>query len=457
MPGLKLDFGKPAPEEEAKEAIDPGLMTEDEARQAREALPPIKLVGTAGRKSFNLRGDSKRLFTEVLKQFGLEVIFDADYQATQPVQFRMEDVTWVEAARSLETVTGSFVIAVTDKVALVAKDTPPKRTEYEPTMTAVVPFLEPLTPQEVQEAVTAIRTLFDLTKVGVDNGRHSVVIKDRVSRVKPAVEMFRQLMLNRAQVITEVELLSVNSDSTLSYGISLQSKFPVAWFGNPTPFTATSTYPSGATYFPTIGGGDSAFGLGIANTGFLAGLTKGRSTSIMHADLRSLDGQAAQLHVGDRYPILTSGYYGNTGGSGTVYRPPPTVNFEDLGIVLKVTPRVHGSRSVTLEIEAEFKSLTGQASNDIPVISNRKFATHANLEFEETAVLAGVVQNTLTQSWSGLPLLVKIPLLRTNDKSTLSTQLLLTLKPRLVSLGPTEYPGYAIRTGSELRPLSPLD
>jgi hypothetical protein len=457
MPGLKVDLGKSAPEAADPEADDQGLLSDTEIRQARELLPPVRLVGAPGRKSFNLRGDSKRLWDEVLKQFGLAVIFDSDYLPSPPVQFRMENVTWTEAARSLEACTGTFIVAVTDKVGLVAKDTLPKRTELEPAMTAIIPYPEPLTPQEVQEAVTAVRTLFDLTKVGVDNGRHAVVIKDRVSRLKPAVEFFRQLMLNRAQVVTEVELLSYNSESTLNYGLTLQSLFPIAWFGEPTSLRTTPTYPSGATYFPTFGGGKSAFGLGITNTGLMASLTRGQSQSVFHAELRSLDGQAAQLHVGDRYPILTSGYYGDTSGSGTVYRPPPTVNFEDLGVVLKVTPRVHGAKSVTLEIEAEFKTLSGQASNDIPIISNRKFAMHAGLNFDETAVVAGVVQDTFTQSWSGLPLLIKIPGLRSNDKSTLSNRILLTLKPRLVSLGPTEFPGYPIRSGSEGHPLSPLD
>jgi type II secretory pathway component GspD/PulD (secretin) len=140
-----------------------------------------------------------------------------------------------------------------------------------------------------------------------------------------------------------------------------------------------------------------------------------------------------------------------------VYTPPPTVNFEDLGIVLKVTPRVHGLDSVSLEIEAEFKTLTGEALNGIPVIANRKFTTRVRTTFEETAVIAGLVRETLSQSWSGIPLLVKVPALRNNDKSSDLTQILLTLRPRLVNLPPSEIPTVPVRAGSETRPLTPLD
>ena len=53
-----------------------------------------------------------------------------------------------------------------------------------------------------------------------------------------------------------------------------------------------------------------------------------------------MEGQPATLHVGEKYPIITSGYFGNTSGSGTVYTPPPTITFEDLGLLIKVTPHV---------------------------------------------------------------------------------------------------------------------
>ena len=84
MPGLKVDLGPGAAETAEPVLNDSGWLSAEEMRQAREMLPPPRLVGAPGRKSFNLRGDSKRLWDEVLKQFGLAVIFDSDYQPTPP-------------------------------------------------------------------------------------------------------------------------------------------------------------------------------------------------------------------------------------------------------------------------------------------------------------------------------------------------------------------------------------
>lgn len=453
LAGLKVELTPEQNVETAAPTLPP--VADEDYRQARTALPPPILHGAAGRKSFHLRVDAKQLFERLAKDYGLDVVFDSDYQAGSPVEFRLEDADWKEALRAAESVTGSFLVALSEKLALVAKDTTQKRTELERVMTVLIPFPEPLTPQDVQEAARAVQSTFDMTKMGIDNNRRIVLFRDRVSRLRPAMDLFQQLMVHRAQVVTEVELLSVNDNSDLSYGLDLQTSFPVVMLGNPTPFQTPS--PTLSPNMASFGGGKTKMAVSIASTNLLARMSKGESRSLVKAELRGVDGQPAQLHVGDRYPIMTNGYFGNTTGTGTVYTPPPTVNFEDLGVVLKVTPRVHGVDSVSLEIEAEFKTLTGEALNGIPVIANRKFTTRVRTTFEETTVIAGLVRETLSQSWSGIPLLVKVPALRNNDKSSDLTQILLTLRPRLVNLPPSEIPTVAVRAGSETRPLTPLD
>ncbi len=432
-------------------------ISDQEIKEARQVRPPPTLLGAPQLKSFNLRGDAKRLFEEVFAAYGLSVVFDADYQPGSPVLFRTENVDWKEAIRSLENVTSSFVVPVSSKVALVAKDTTQKRTEIEPVISVIIPFPEPLSPQEVQEAARAVQSTFDMTKMGIDNGRRLVLFRDRVSRLRPAMQLFQELMVHRGQIVSEVELLSVNKDSSLNYGMTLPSSFPFTYLGDISPFLYTPTYTAASSTYATIGGGQTKFAMGLVGAGLFASMSRGQTTSLMKMELMGVDGQAAQLHVGDRYPIITSVVSGtgtNTTGS---YGTAPSITFEDLGIVLKVTPHIHGTESVTLEIEAEFKALAGSSLNDIPVISERKFAMKTRVKFSETAVIAGLARETLTQSWSGIPVVAKIPAFRSNDKSMEQTQILLTVRPRIVNLPPSEYPAPAVWVGSETRPRTDLD
>src|SRR5262249_16460164 len=131
--------------------------------------------------------------------------------------------------------------------------------------------------------------------------------------------------------------------------------------------------------------------------------------TILRSELVTLDGSPATLHIGDRYPVIVNGYYGQTNGTGQTYTPPPTVNFQDLGLVLKVTPSVHIGDEISLDIDAENNVLGLVSSNDIPVISRRKYAGKIRLAEGEEAVVAGLVNTAVTVNRSGIPLLHKIP------------------------------------------------
>lgn len=440
MTGMKLDLKplEPPPDEPAF----PGI-TEDDLREARTLLPPPILKGRPGRKSFDIEGNFKQLFEQVLPAYGVEVVFDGDYQEGRKIRFRVADLDFFESLRALESVTGSFAVAVNERVALVAKDNDPKRREIEPTMTVVIPYPEPLSPQDVQEAARAVQSTFDLTKMGIDNGRRLVLFRDRVSRIRPAIALFEQLMRHRGQVSFDIELLAVNRDSSMEAGAKLQS----AW--NVLPLAASAPL--------NILPGISGFALQFTDSLLVAGMTYNQTTSLTRAQMVSLDGQPASIHLGDRYPILTSGFYGSGSDDPNTFRPPPTVNFEDLGIVLKVTPRIHNAAEVSFQLEAEFKSLSGETTNGIPIISNRKFATTSRMKFGQTAIIAGFVGETISQSWSGIPVLSLIPALRMNTRSNQRAQLLLTVRPSLLSLPPTEFPSAAVWPGTETRPLTPIE
>jgi Flp pilus assembly secretin CpaC len=253
--------------------------------------------------------------------------------------------------------------------------------------------------------------------------------------------------------------MEASDTADLSLGFRFPTEFPVVALTR--VFNTNPAYPSGAANLVTFGGGASFLGLGLAGAQAFATFSSSHARSLRRAEMRGLDGQPVNFHLGDKFPVMTGGYFGDTGdAAGTAYRPPPTFNFEDLGVVIKITPHVHGEQEVTLEIEAEYKVLTGQALNGIPVIASRSFKTSARMAAGETAVIMGLMRASEARSITGVAGLAQIPgagrLFRQESKTKDSGQALLAIRPRLIALPPSSLATRTVHTGTDGRPRIPL-
>jgi general secretion pathway protein D len=444
--------------EEPAGELDP--VTEKDLADARKPQPPKRLKAAPGRKDFHLKGNARQLFEEVAKAFGLSAVFDGDYPEAGPtLRFSMEDADYREALRALEAATGSFIVPLSDRLFMAAKDTIQKRREIEPSVTVTVPVPEPVTLQEVQELALAVRQSMEIRRFGIDTQRRVVVMRDAISKIGPARELLESLLSRRAEVTLDLEFTEMNEADALSLGLDLTKTFPVVNFSS--IFRSVPSIPEGISRLAIFGGGKTVFGIGLADAQLIARMNRSTARTLMRASVRASDSQPATFHVGDRYPILTAGYYGpyDTSG-GDVWTPPPSFNFEDLGLVMKMTPKVHGPDEMSLQIEAEFKVLTGQALNGIPVIAERKLNSIVRLREGEWAVVAGIMNSTEARTISGLAGLSSIPLLgalmSTHDRDRSSNVVVITLKPRILALPEMEAQSRVWRTGTESRPLTPM-
>ena len=425
----------------------------------RDALPPATLKASLEKKSFNIRGDARTVFEQVASAFGIQVVFEADYQATPAFLFRLDSVGFADAFRTLELVSNSFVVPVNEHLALVVRDTPQRRTEVGPAMTMAIPIPERLSVQDAQEIVTAVQQTMEIRRASVDALRRTVILRDSVSKVLAAKLLFAQLSKLRAQVSVEVEVLSVTRNSSLGYGLTLPNSTALVNFSSVFQNSPTGAALSGFTKFLTFGAGKTLMGLGIADAATFAMVSRSSADTVLRSEIVSIDGQPATLHIGDRYPIITSQYVGSTAGTtGTVYAPPPTITFEDLGLVLKITPTVHGEGEVSLDVDAEYKLLGAGSSNGIPVVSNRKFQGKVRLQDGQWAVIAGLMQESNGETRTGIAGLAELPwigrFLRNNTISHNSAQLVIVLKPRLLDLPPWEDVNPTLWVGSDSKPLS---
>ena len=177
---------------------------------------------------------------------------------------------------------------------------------------------------------------------------------------------------------------------------------------------------------------------------------------LLDSVVRSVSGQKATMHVGERYPIVTAGYATTATVAAGSYTPPPSFTFEDLGLNLTLTPFVHDSEEVSLDIDAEFKVLTGQSVNGLPVISNRAIKEDVRLKFGEWAVVAGLLNNQEGHTIAGLAGLARIPglgpLTSTHEHDSSGDQVLVLLRPVLLTLPPGDAGSRTFRTGPDQRP-----
>lgn len=422
---------------EQSERIVLEQLSPTDAIASQAALPPPRLKPSTERKSFELRGTTIPLLEQVTSAYGIDMVPEQDLQGGPTVNLRLTDATRDEAFRAVETALNVFLVPVRDNQMLAFRDTQDKRATNVPAMAVAIPIPERFNVQEAQELASGVQQIMELRRIAVDAGRRIIFLRDQEYKVRAAQRLVEDMLRARTQVVIDVELLSAARNSSLSYGLNLQNAVTF------TNLNAASTFANIARV------GTNWVGVGIANAQALATLSRSSSESSLNAQMVTLDGQQAQLHVGDRYPIITglSGF-----GQGSV----PTTQLQDLGLKLTITPVVHGRDELTMTIEADYNLLTGGTNNGIPIISGRKLQSTTRVKFGEWAVLAGLAKVSAANTTNGIAGLGQIPgighLFRRDQIDKDESQVLIILKPRLLSEPASERPTSGFWMGTESKP-----
>jgi len=124
-------------------------------------------------------------------------------------------------------------------------------------------------------------------------------------------------------------------------------------------------------------------------------------------------------------------------GNGISGTPFPGVEYLDVGLKVKATPRIHPD-DVTLQLDFDISSLTSQSFNSIPVISSETVDQTVRVKENETAALAGFRQAQLTNAITGTPGIAELPgvgyLAGNQNAQSQETELLILVTPRQVRL-----------------------
>ncbi len=447
-------------------ALAPELMfdslTAREVAQSRQLASPPKLSATSGRFDFDLNEAPRALFEKIAARFNLQIEFDSDYPQGGPqVRFRVNQLNYREALDAAQTATGSFVVPLSARALMVAKDTVAKRNDLEQYVTLTTSVPQVITTQELTEIVQLVRQVGSSdTKIGWDTNNDQIVIRDRVSRAALSQALLDQLFSYHPEVMIDLELLQVSNSDLLNYGFNVTSSFPLVYLSK--LLNNKTNIPNGLANLLTFGGGRTVIGIAAAQVQAMFSESFSDSRSLYAARLRSGSGQSAVFHVGEKYPIITGGYLNGTSQSGSSagFTAPPAISFEDLGLQLKATPHVHGADAVSMTIEAKYEVLTGQSAEGIPVIATNNITTDIRLRNEEWAVVGGLMNSSDSKTTSGPWGLSSIPLIGAFFRKTLtdkeSSSLLIGVRPHILYIGPDENVTKTLRAGTDARPFTPL-
>jgi len=151
--------------------------------------------------------------------------------------------------------------------------------------------------------------------------------------------------------------------------------------------------------------------------------------------LMVLNNQAATLQVGDRVPIVTQQAQQTTSDTAPIIN---SIEYEDTGVILKVTPRVNRGGMVMMDISQEVSQVSDTSASPVPspTIQERKINSSVAVQDGETVVLGGLISDSRTRGKTGIPFLQSIPVLgnlfRDTSDNTTRTELMVLITPHVV-------------------------
>ena len=248
---------------------------------------------------------------------------------------------------------------------------------------------------------------------------NAIVVRAKQSMQADIASLIQNLDQRRPQVLIEAAIVEVSGDISEELGIQLG-------FGKTTPpggFAATSFSNSG----PALNNILSLLGVSearaLAPGGLSVGLARNDGYGILlqalgqsaKANLLStpsittLDNQPAEIVVGQNVPFRTGSF--STDGSGN--NPFTTIERKDVGITMKVVPRVNQGDVIQLDISQEVSSLTNTTvAGAADLITNRRAITTTVLaDNGGTIVLGGLISDNRTMAGSEVPGLGQLPIL----------------------------------------------
>lgn len=427
--------------------------------------------------TFHFTGDVRGLFTELGAAYGVNAEFD-DSVAAKSVRFYVDDVDFFTALDLACKVSKTMWTALDAHQVLIEANTPENHKHFDRMSLATFDLPGVTTPQQTTEIITALRNICEVQKINTAQGG-TLEVRAPQDTLRACTELLHQLSGERPEVALDVEVYQISHNFTREIGMHIPNTFnlyniPVAALaalgGQNIQSLINQLISSGGINqagssalsgllaqlqgqqnsifsqpLATFGGGLTFTGLSLDHLAAALSLNESWARSLSRVTLRASQGNEATFHLGERYPILNASYapiYNSAAisavlGNQSYVAPFPSVSYEDLGLSLKAKPVVHGDGAVTMNVDMEVRSLTGQSANGVPVIANQEYHGSIRLRDGEPAVVAGEITTNDQQSMAGIPAVSAIPginfALSDNTRMKEDDELLIVITPHVVA------------------------
>lgn len=283
---------------------------------------------------------------------------------------------------------------------------------------------------------------------------NALVITAPAKTMNSLMAVIDKLDIRRAQVIVEAIIVEVSADKSAELGVNWlidgsNADNAVGGFIEPVggvsivDLARAATDPTTLTSVPrgtTVGVGRLGSG-GVDFAAVLRALRGDSTTNIIATpSIVTMDNQEAEIKVAQEVPFVTGQYTSTGGTTGNNLNPFQTIQRQEVGTILKITPQINEGDSVMLKIEQESSSIAATSSGAVDLVTNKRtISTHVLIEDGGTVVLGGLIQDSQTGGEQRVPFLGRIPVVgeafKSRSAKKTKTNLMVFIQPRILRDG----------------------
>ena len=402
--------------------------------------------------TLHMTEDTKVIYQAVGKAAGVNILFDPAYTSKR-IQVDLNNVSLLDALRIVGTISNTFWRPVTANTVFVAENIPAKRRDLDEQAVQTFYLSNAWQQTDLTDVQTAIRNvLAGQFKVYAVASQNAIVCRGTPDELLLAQKLIDDLDKARAEVVVDIAVLEVSKNWERTLGISWPSSVGVALTPPTSSSSSTTTTTTGTTgttgttsssSVPTLydlahlKATDFAVTIGSATANLL--LTDSNTKVLQNPRIRATDAQKATMKNGSRIPIATGSY--QTGAATAVVSSLVNTQFQyqDVGVNIEMTPTVHYDHDVTLKIKIEVTSQSGSVTISgvtEPILSQRVVDQVIRLREGEASILGGIQDKQDQVSWTGIPGLSSIPILKylfgSKDHTVTDDELVFLVVPHIV-------------------------